>query len=93
MMLANKFCLKSAVQCPLFCISSSLSLNSKTHIHLTFLHMQITYNHCPHFDDRVAKVLDCGLETSEFVFQLHNYVHFWTNAFGNYMKLPLFLQL
>ena len=30
----------------------------------------------------MAKVLDCGLEVSEFKLQLHAYVPFWTNTLG-----------
>ena len=36
----------------------------------------------------VAKVLDSGLEVSEFKPQSHYNFHFQTNAFGKGIKLP-----
>ena len=35
----------------------------------------------------MAKVLDCGLEESNFELQLHYYIHFWANSLGKDMKL------
>ena len=34
----------------------------------------------------VANVLDCNIIVIEFEFQLHYYVHFWTNTFEKGMN-------
>ena len=38
----------------------------------------------------MVKAIDCGIILSEFIFQLHYYVHFWTNTLGKGMN-PLIL--
>ena len=38
----------------------------------------------------MVKAMDCGIIVSEFVLQLHYYVHFRANTFGKGMK-PLIL--
>ena len=34
----------------------------------------------------MVKVLECGIVLSKFEFQLHYYIHFWTNTFGKGMN-------
>ena len=36
--------------------------------------------------DVVAHVLDCNIVVSEFKFQLHCYIHFWSNALRKAMN-------
>ena len=41
----------------------------------------------------MAKVLDCGLEVSEFKLHSHYYIPFWTNAFEKAMNSLIFLSM
>ena len=34
----------------------------------------------------MANVVDCSLKVNNFKFQLHYYIHFWTNTLGKGMK-------
>ena len=61
-----------------------------THVHtLLYIHIH-THTHIYWWTpyDVMAKLLDCSLKVSEFEFQSHHYIHFWTSTLWKDIEAP-----
>ena len=77
----------------LFCSSFYHFFPSKSFSFFTFLFYFLSFSisfflsfFVRSFRDAMAKLLDCGLDVSEFKHQSYCSIHFWTNTLGKGMK-------